>query len=45
MYAELKEGKDLHKNCCALALGGDPENVTKAERQKGKAISLALFLV
>ena len=39
MYLELKEGKDLHKIAATLALGGSPENVTKEERQKGKAIS------
>lgn len=43
MYAELKEGKDLHKIAATLALGGDPENVTKAERQKGKAISFGFI--
>lgn len=43
MYQELKEGKDLHKIAATLALGGDPEDVTKAERQKGKAISFGFI--
>lgn len=43
MYEELKAGKDLHKIAATLALGGNPEDVTKAERQKGKAISFGFI--
>ena len=43
MYKELKEGKDLHKIAATLAIGGNPEDVTKAERQKGKAISFGFI--
>lgn len=43
MYQELKAGKDLHKIAATLALGGKPEDITKAERQKGKAISFGFI--
>jgi len=43
MYKELKDGKDLHKIAATLALGGNPEDITKAERQKGKAISFGFI--
>lgn len=43
MYEELKAGKDLHKIAATLALGGNPEDITKAERQKGKAISFGFI--
>lgn len=43
MYEELKAGKDLHRIAATLALGGNPEDITKAERQKGKAISFGFI--
>jgi DNA polymerase I-like protein with 3'-5' exonuclease and polymerase domains len=43
MYKELIAGIDLHKIAATLAIGGNPENVTKAERQKGKAISFGFI--
>ena len=43
MYKELKDGKDLHKIAATLALGGSPEDITKQERQKGKAISFGFI--
>lgn len=43
MYKELKAGIDLHKIAATLALGGNPEDITKAERQKGKAISFGFI--
>ena len=43
MYSELKAGKDLHKIAATLALGGDPENISKKDRQKGKAISFGFI--
>lgn len=43
MYEELKAGKDLHKIAATLALGGRPEDVSKADRQKGKAISFGFI--
>jgi len=43
MYKELKDGKDLHKIAATLAIGGSPEDITKAERQKGKAISFGFI--
>lgn len=43
MYKELMDGIDLHKIAATLALGGNPEDITKAERQKGKAISFGFI--
>jgi len=43
MYEELKAKIDLHKIAATLALGGNPEDITKAERQKGKAISFGFI--
>lgn len=43
MYEELMQGIDLHKIAATLALGGNPEDITKAERQKGKAISFGFI--
>jgi len=43
MYNELKAGIDLHKIAATLALGGSPEDITKVERQKGKAISFGFI--
>lgn len=43
MYEELKAGIDLHKIAATLALGGKPEDITKGERQKGKAISFGFI--
>ena len=43
MYKELKDGKDLHKIAATLAIGGSPEDVDKAGRQKGKAISFGFI--
>jgi len=39
MYKDLMSGADLHKIAATLALGGRPEDITKLERQRGKAIS------
>jgi len=43
MYEELKAGIDLHKIATTLAMGGKPEDVSKADRQKGKAISFGFI--
>ena len=43
MYKELMQGIDLHKIAATLALGGNPEDITKVERQKGKAISFGFI--
>jgi DNA polymerase-1 len=43
MYSELKAGTDLHKIAATLALGGKPEDITKEQRQKGKAISFGFI--
>lgn len=43
MHQELMAGMDLHKVAATLAMGGRPEDVTKADRQKGKAISFGLI--
>jgi len=43
MYEELKAGKDLHRIAATLALGGNPEDISKADRQKGKAISFGFI--
>jgi len=43
MYKQLKAGKDLHKIAATLALGGSPEDISKADRQKGKAISFGFI--
>lgn len=44
MYEELKAGLDLHKIAATLAMPDKkPEEITKAERQKGKAISFGFI--
>lgn len=43
MYSELMAGIDLHKVAATLAVGGRPEDVDKATRQKGKAISFGFI--
>lgn len=43
MYQELKDKKDLHIEAAAMALGIDPKQVTKKDRQKGKAISFGFI--
>lgn len=43
MYRELMEGQDLHKVAASMAMGIDVKDVTKADRQKGKAISFGLI--
>jgi DNA polymerase I-like protein with 3'-5' exonuclease and polymerase domains len=43
MYKELMAGTDLHKIAATLAMGGKPEDVSKADRQKGKAISFGFI--
>ena len=43
MYEELKAGKDLHRIAATLALGGRPEDISKIDRQKGKAISFGFI--
>lgn len=43
MYEELKAGMDLHKIAATLAIPKDPKDVTKEERQKGKAISFGFI--
>jgi len=43
MYKQLMAGIDLHKVAATLALGGKPENIDKAGRQKGKAISFGFI--
>ena len=44
MYKELKDGHDLHKIAATLAMPDkQPHEVTKAERQKGKAISFGFI--
>lgn len=43
MYEELKAGMDLHKIAATLAIPKDPKEVTKEERQKGKAISFGFI--
>lgn len=44
MYNELKAGNDLHKIAATLAMPDkQPHEVTKAERQKGKAISFGFI--
>lgn len=43
MYSELKARQDLHKIAATLAIGGSPEDVDKANRQKGKAISFGFI--
>jgi len=43
MANELKAGKDLHKIAATLALGGKPEDISKQDRQKGKAISFGFI--
>jgi len=43
MYKQLMAGIDLHKVAATLALGGKPEDIDKAGRQKGKAISFGFI--
>lgn len=44
MYEELKAGLDLHKIAATLAMPDKkPEDITKAERQKGKAVSFGFI--
>ena len=43
MYNELKSGMDLHKIAATLAIPKKPEEITKEERQKGKAISFGFI--
>ena len=44
MYEELKQGLDLHKIAATLAMPDkQPYEITKAERQKGKAISFGFI--
>lgn len=44
MYEELKQGHDLHKLAAMLAMPDKKlEDVTKADRQKGKAISFGFI--
>ena len=43
MYKELKAGKDLHKIAATFAIPKSPEDITKEERQKGKAISFGFI--
>jgi len=43
MYKQLKADIDLHKVAATLALGGRPEDIDKAGRQKGKAISFGFI--
>ena len=39
MYRELMAGLDLHKAAASLATGKDIKDITKDDRQKGKAVS------
>ena len=43
MYKELMAGMDLHKAAANLATGVPIEQVTKADRQKGKAVSFGFI--
>mgnify|MGYP003956868671 CR=1 FL=1 len=43
MYKELKDGMDLHKISATMVTGGSIEDVTKKDRQAGKAVSFGLI--
>jgi DNA polymerase I-like protein with 3'-5' exonuclease and polymerase domains len=43
MYKELKEGIDLHKVAANMATDIPVSEITKADRQKGKAVSFGLI--
>jgi len=43
MYNELKAGIDLHKVSASMATGKPIEDITKADRQKGKAVSFGFI--
>lgn len=43
MYSELRRGLDLHRIAATFAIDKDPSEITKAERQKGKAISFGFI--
>jgi len=43
MYTELKAGKDLHRVAAAMVLNKPESEVTKGERQKGKAINFGFI--
>jgi len=43
MYEELKAGLDLHKIAASLATGKPLSDITKDDRQKGKAVSFGLI--
>jgi len=43
MAQELKTGIDLHKAAASLAMGKPIDKITKADRQKGKAISFGFI--
>ena len=43
MYTELKNGIDLHKAAASLVTGKSLDKITKADRQKGKAVSFGFI--
>jgi len=43
MYQQLKDGIDLHKVSASLATGKPLEDITKEDRQKGKAVSFGFI--
>lgn len=43
MYKELLAGMDLHKIAASMATGKPLEQITKEDRQKGKAVSFGLI--
>ena len=43
MYQELKAGIDLHKVAASMATGKPLADITKEDRQKGKAVSFGLI--
>lgn len=43
MYKELMEGEDLHKIAATMVNGKDLNDITKEDRQKGKAVSFGLI--
>lgn len=43
MYQELKDGLDLHKIAASMATGKPLSEITKEDRQKGKAVSFGLI--
>jgi DNA polymerase I-like protein with 3'-5' exonuclease and polymerase domains len=43
MYQELKNGIDLHKAAASLVTGKPLDQITKADRQKGKAVSFGFI--